>query len=142
MDEQLSWGSHIDHICSKVGDGIGLIRRINLLPLYAARIINGKYNDVPPSVELLANLQWTSLETKRINWKLLFAYKIINGHTAPNLRNKFRFNYETELPNLRNSSIDLALPKPNKNFGKRCFNFSAAVLWNNLLYEAKIAPTV
>ena len=23
MDEQLSWGSHIDHICSKVGAGIG-----------------------------------------------------------------------------------------------------------------------
>ena len=28
MDEQLSWGSHIHHICSKVGAGIGLIRRI------------------------------------------------------------------------------------------------------------------
>ena len=58
IDEQLSWGSHIDHKCSKVGAGIGLIRRINV-----------------PSVELLANLQWTSLETKRINSKLLFVYK-------------------------------------------------------------------
>ena len=181
MDEQLSWGSHIDHICSKVGAGIGLIRRIKpfvplstlkmlynaiVLPYFdycsplwdncgntlknrlqkfqnrAARIITGKSYDVP-SIELLANLQWTSLETRRINSKSLLMYKIINGHTAPNLRNKFRFNYETECPyNLRNSGTDLALPKPNKDFGKRCFNYSAAVLWNNLPYEAKIAPTV
>ena len=108
----------------------------------AARIIRGKSYDVP-SIELLANLQWTSLETRRINSKSLLMYKIINGHTAPNLRNKFRFNYETECPyNLRNSSTDLALPKPNQDFGKRCFKYSAVVLWNNLPYEAKIAPTV
>ena len=42
----------------------------------------------------------------------------------------------------RNSSTDLALPKPNKDFGKRCFNYSAAVLWNNPPYQAIIAPTV
>ena len=28
MDEQLSWGRQIDHICSNVTTGIGLIRRI------------------------------------------------------------------------------------------------------------------
>ena len=38
------------------------------------------------------------VETRRISSKLLFVYKIINRHTAPNLRNKFRFNYETECP--------------------------------------------
>ena len=27
LDERLFWGSHIDYICSKVGAGIGLIRR-------------------------------------------------------------------------------------------------------------------
>ena len=29
MDEQLSWGSHVDHVCSKASAGIGLIRRIS-----------------------------------------------------------------------------------------------------------------
>ena len=67
----------------------------------------------------------------------------VNGHTAPNLRNKFKFNYEMDCPyNLRNSSTDLALPKSNKDFGKRCFSYSAADLWNKLPLEAKIAPTV
>ena len=76
-----------------------------------ARVITGKSYGLP-SVELLANLQWTSLETRRINSKFLFVYEIINGHTAPNSRNKFRFDYETEYPyNLRNSSTDLALSR-------------------------------
>ena len=181
LDERLSWGSHIDYICSKVGAGIGLIRRTKpfvspstlkmlynaiVLPYFdycsplwdncgsalkdklskfqnrAARVITGKSYDVP-SVDLLADLQWTSLEKRRNNSKLLLMYKIINGHTAPNLRNKFKFNYEMDCPyNLRNSSTDLALPKPNKDFGKRCFSYSAADLWNKLPLEAKIAPTV
>lgn len=181
MDERLSWGNHIDHICSKASAGIGMIRRIKpfvplptLKMLYnaivqpyfdycsplwdncgcthkdrlqkyqnrAARVITGKSYDVR-SVDLLADLQWTPLETRRKNLKLLFTYKIINGHTAPNLRNKIRFNYEMNYPyNLRNSDTDLALPKPKKDFGKRCFNYNAAVIWNELPHEAKTAPNL
>ena len=130
--------------CSPLWDNCGntLRNRLQKFQNRTTRIITGKSYDVP-SVELLANLKWASLETRRINSKLLFVNKIINGHTVPNLRNKFRFNYEMECPyNLRNSSTDLALSKPNTDFGKRCFNYSAAVLWNNLPYQAKIAPTV
>ena len=108
----------------------------------AARVITGNSYDVP-SVDLLADLQWTPLEKRRNYSKLLLMYKIINGHTAPNLRNKFKFNYEMDCPcNLRNSSTDLALPKPNKDFGKRCFSYIAATLWDKLPLKAKIAPTV
>ena len=40
MDEQLSWGSHIDHICSRVGAGIGLIRRIKpFVPLSTLKML-------------------------------------------------------------------------------------------------------
>ena len=105
LNERLSWGSHIDYICSKVGAGIGLIRRTKhfvspstlkmlyhaiVLPYFdycsplwdncgsvfkdklskfqnrAARVITGKSYDVP-SVDLLADLQWTPLEKRRIN---------------------------------------------------------------------------
>jgi hypothetical protein len=33
--------------------------------------------------------------------------------------------------NFRNSETDLELPKPKKDFGKRCFNYNGAALWNN-----------
>ena len=80
-----------------------------------------------PSVELLANLQWTSLETRRINSKLLFVYKIINGHTA--------YEINSDLIMKRNAHII-------SETGERYFNYRAAVLWNDLPYQAKIAPTV
>ena len=84
-------------------------------------------------MDLLAILHWASLESRRINSKLLLMYKFSNGHAAPNLGNEFNFNYETECPyNLRNSGTDLALSRQNKDFSKRCFNYSAAVLWNKL----------
>ena len=44
--------------------------------------------------------------------------------------------------NLRISSTDLALPKPNKDFGDRRFSYSAADLWNILPLVVKISPTV
>ena len=130
---------YFDH-CRPLWDNCGntLKNRQQKFQNRAARLITGKSYDVP-SVDLLANLQWASFETRCINSKLLFVYKIINGHTALNLQNKFRFNYETECPyNLRNISTDLAL----QDFCKTCFNNSAAVLRNNIPYEAKTAPTV
>ena len=41
------------------------------------------------------------------------------------------------LYNLRNLETDVALSRLKTNFLKRCFKYSGAMLWNNLLYEAK-----
>ena len=55
---------------------------------------------------------------------------------------KFRFNYDKDCPyNLRNTNIDLALPKPDKDFGKRYFSYSAVNLWNKFPLEGKITLT-
>jgi hypothetical protein len=70
--------------------------------------------------------------------KAIFMYKIINGHTAPNLKESFRSNNEIDHSyNLRNRETYLALPMSKKEFGKRCFNYNGASLWNNLPQEAK-----
>ena len=67
-------------------------------------------------------------------------YKILNNHTAPNLRTSFRLNNECDNTyDLRNSETDLSLPKSNTNFGKRCFKYNGSVVWNNLPYEVKVA---
>ncbi len=66
-----------------------------------------------------------------------FIYKILNGHTAPNLK-AFRFNIERDIAyNLRSRKTDLALPLPKKEFGKRRFSYNGASHWHNLPYEAK-----
>ena len=57
-------------------------------------------------------------------------YKILNSHTAPNVRTSFRLNNECDNTyDLRNRETDLSLPKPNTDFG------IGAVVWNNLPYE-------
>ena len=70
-------------------------------------------------------------------------YKILNNHTAPNLRASFRLNNENSNHyDLRNRETDLSLPKPNTDSGKRCFKYNGAVAWNNLPYEAKVAESL
>ena len=71
-------------------------------------------------------------------------FKILNGHPAPNLKELFETNNDSMCPyDLRNTQIDLALPSPKKEFGKRCFNYIGASLWNNNLpREAKISESL
>ena len=70
-------------------------------------------------------------------------YKILNNHTAPNLRTSFRLNNECDNTyDLRNRETDLSLPKPNTDSGKRCFKYNGAVVWNNLPYEVKVAESL
>ncbi len=72
-------------------------------------------------------------------------YKILNNHTAPNLRTCFRLNNECDNTyDLRNRETDLTLPKPNTESGKRCicFKYNGAVVLNNLPYEAKVAGSL
>ena len=68
-------------------------------------------------------------------------YKILNDHTAPNLKDLFRKKYKTHQNafNLRNSETDLMLAKPKTEFLKRTFGYRGATLWNNLPQELKLA---
>ena len=75
--------------------------------------------------------------------KATYVYKILNDICAPNLkdslisRNSLKTSY-----NLRNSHIDLALPKPRCEFLKKSFKYSAGKLWNNLPREAREAQSI
>ena len=72
----------------------------------------------------------------------MLMYKILNDHTAPNLKDLFRKKYETHQNtlNLRNSETDLMLAKTE--FLKRTFGYSGATLWNNLPQELKLGESV
>ena len=107
----------------------------------AARVITGANYDVR-SGDLLKILRWEPLEVRRNYLKAIFMYKILNGHTAPNLKEYFRSNNEIDNNyNLRNET-DLALPMPKKEFGKKYFNYNGASLWNSLPPDAKSSESL
>jgi hypothetical protein len=68
---------------------------------------------------------------------------LLNNGTAPCLREFFsaRSNNDNEY-HLRNYDTDLSLPKSEKEFLKRSFSYSGAVLWNSLSAEAKSAHSI
>ena len=105
----------------------------------AARIITGASYDVR-SADVPGNLGWGALHARRSRDKLIPMYKILNDHTAPNLKDLFRKKYETHQNtlNLRNSETDLMLAKPKTEFLKGTLGYSGATLWNNL----KLAESV
>ena len=108
----------------------------------AARIITGASYDVR-SADVLDTLGSETLDTRRSRNKLIQMYKILNDHTAPNLKDLFRKKYETHRNtlNLRNSETDLMLAKPKTEFLKRTFGYSGATLWNNPPQELKLAES-
>ena len=122
--------------------GIGLKDRLQKYQNRAARVITGSTYDIRSS-DLLEKLNWKSLEERQKYLKSIFIFKILNGHTAPNLTDAFYPNNERDnLYNLRNRETDLAPPMVIKEFGKRCFSYNGAVHWNNLPSEAKIAESL
>ena len=130
--------------CSPSWDncGIGLKDRSPKYQNRAARVITGSTYDIRSS-DLLEKLNWKSLEERRKYLKSIFIFKILNGHTASNLKDAFYPNNGRDnLYYLRNRETDLAPPMPKKEFGQRCFSYNGAVHWNNLPNEAKIAESL
>jgi hypothetical protein len=102
----------------------------------AARVITWSTYDTR-SVDVLNTLGWETPDQKPNYTKSIFMYKIINGHAAPNLKQSFRLHREGDtLHDLGNRATDLALPKPNRDFGKRSLKYNGAIHWNNLPIEA------
>ena len=67
-------------------------------------------------------------------------YRILRNRTARNLKELFnRVNEPPANHNLRNSTTDLALPKPKRDFLKKSFKYSGVQLWNSLPNRSKIS---
>ena len=135
--------SYFDY-CSPLWDTCGkqLKDKLQKIQNRAGRVITGSSYDVR-STDVLNNLKWKTLETRRFHTKATLIYKILNDLSAPQLSNSFVKLNDTNINyNLRNIETDLALPRPYTNFLKRSFKYSGAMLWNNLPYEAKTAKSL
>ena len=113
----------------------------------AGRVIAGSSYDVR-SGDVLNNWKWKTLETRRFHTKVTLMYKIFMiylppSSSPPQQSSSFvKLNHSNINYNVRNIETDLALPRPYKNFLRRSFKYSGAMLWNNLFYEAKTAQSV
>ena len=82
------------------------------------------------SAELLISLRQDNLTKRRKELKATLMFKMLNGLAPDYLQDLFPIR--TTKYNVRNLEMKLNLPKPNTNYLKRSFSYSAASLWNNL----------
>ena len=109
--------------------GKGLSAKLQKLQNRAVRIITRSDYNVR-SVKLLKQLNWKILSKKSICSKAIMMYKALNG-LAPNyLREKLSYVSQRHKHTLRNSDVNLVSPRPNTEYGKKCFSYSGATLWN------------
>ena len=82
--------------CSPIWDncGIDLKDKLQKFQNRAAREITGATMIFDHLMYILANLNWKPPKKRRNYLKNTLIYKILNGHTAPNLKEAFRFNNE------------------------------------------------
>ena len=86
------------------------------------------------------SLSWQTLDDRQGYAKSVLMYKILNDHIALVPRNSFvRRNVNQTNYHLHDTATDLTLSKPKREFLKRSFKFSVAMLWNQLLNKAKLA---
>ena len=130
--------------CSPLWDNCGKLLKDKLQRLQSrdARVLTGVNYDFC-STDFIQTLSWDTLDARRLRAKSTLMYKILNDDTTPNLRNSFvRRNADQTDYHLRDSVIDLTLPKPNRELLKRTSRNGGAMLWNQLPNEAKLAESI
>ena len=89
---------------------------------------------------IIQTLSWDTLDARRLRAKSTLMYKILNNDTAPN--SFVRRNVDQTDYHLTNSATDVTLLKPKREFLKRSFKYSGAMLWNQFPNEAKLAQSI
>lgn len=81
--------------------------------------------------DLLDDLGWNNLATRRMINKLCWIYKSINKMTPTYLSDIFSKRGCSQPYDLRNE-YNISLPKPRTEYLKRSFQYKAAKLWNQV----------
>ena len=106
--------------------------KLQRLQNHAVRVLTHLNYDADAN-QLLTELGWDNLETRRQKLNAEMVYKSLNG-LAPNyLSSKFILrSVMITFYNFRDSDNKLAIPLPHTNYFKNSFLYSGAVLWNSL----------
>lgn len=123
---------HLDYACI-VWDGLdkGLALKLQRLQNRAARIITRSNWEVRSS-DILASLNWDTLEQRRYSLKKKFMIKTLNGKTPEYIQQIFERRVRSTSIELRDDENKLLVPFPKTDCFKQSLAYSGAVLWNNL----------
>ena len=133
---------HLDYCC-EVWDTIGitLSDRLQTLQNRAARVITGRKNEHGQSELALHQLNWKTLEKRRIQFVANLMYKITHGLAPKQLIDIFQKTPSSQHHNLRGSTTKLYLPKPKTEYLKKSLGYRGAKLWNSLPDELRNKQT-
>ena len=109
-----------------------LSRKRQKLQNRAARMVIFSNNETRFK-DLLDKLGLEVLEDTRIRQFVILMYKITHNISPPYDESLWRIHSY----NLRNSWVDLYLPKPKIEIGKHSLHYRGSVLWNKLPVEAR-----
>ena len=129
--------------CDLVWDNLskGLATRLQKLQNRAGRVILRAAYDVS-SEDILKELGWSDLKTRRAKHKATQMFKISTGEAPNYLTDRF-FKVEARNPyNIRNSELNINLPLPKTDFMKRSFLYTGPKLSNSLPNSIKSAKTL
>ena len=132
---------HLEYGCV-VWDGLdkGLAIKLQRLQNRAARIITRSSWEVR-SKDILSNLGWETLKSRRYNLKKKFMAKVMSGRTPKYIEDLFRTKKQITSLVLRDSSNKLAVPFPKTDCFKQSINYSGGTLWNSLPRSERNAAT-
>ena len=111
--------------------GKGMSDALQSIQNRAARVVTFSNYD-RRSTELLDELGWDNLEKRRSKQLAILMYKTFSGGTPNYLTSMFESTRNIHTHNLRNSSNNLFVPRPNCEAGKHSFQYKGSVLWNGL----------
>ena len=117
--------------CSSVWDPHTLsdTQKIERIQRQAARYVTGDYRLSSSISEMLHNLKWTNLSTRRSVNRLTMIYKILNGHPAITPNNFFEFN---KTQTRKKHNLTLRTYQPRGNIDIFAFVQRSIPEWNTL----------
>ena len=121
----LIWGQ-----CNKT-----LLDRLYRLQKRVARMVLDDY-EINEN-DLFKCLKWLTIYQRVEYQTVLMVYKSLHGLTPSYISDLFHTSGENYRYSLRNSHINLHLPKPRTNMMKRSFSYKGAYLWNSLPIEVR-----
>ena len=131
---------HLDYGCI-VWDGLdkGCAIKLQRLHCRAARIITRSSWEVQ-SKDILSNLGWETLKSRRYNLKKKIMAKVMNGRAPKYIEVLFRTKEQITSLVLRDASNKLAVPFPKTDCFKQSISYSCATLWNGLPRSREMQP--
>ena len=117
--------------------------RLQKLQNRAARIVCNEYDWNIPSLSLIKQLGWMSIEMRKDYFISVIMYKTINGSGLRYLFPNLTYTHQYHNYNTRAASNDMfILPKPKCELFKTSLQYYGIKLWNHLPYQIKNASNL